>query len=556
MMIRPLLFAYAGLGGALAADGRPWLAAPLCLAALYAIGELWIRALPGRPAETALPAVRAGLSAVSGLITLPLVALLLHLAGFPVRPVPLAVAAAATATLLAAAALLRDRLPTRRAVAPASLPSQRGHEATSTLRASAGHPLSADESVESGGHSPGGNPPTDIAGPASAGAAARAGGHHHEPGYGRTAAIVGVPVLLAVAVGAAAVRGYLKAPHPAEPGYLSVALSGWAAAINRPVTVPSRGLSVPVRVTSAGLADTTTRLRLWVGGQIVASEPLTVAADTVRLLTVRIPGLPPDGCLHAIDISVGTTSTGFYARGRPALARSASCRGGAPAHSTFTDRDAPTTAGGATRSGSVSGTTRGGAVSGPAHDDAAHDGDRSGAAHGGHGHSNSAPAADRTGDHPRSHAGGAAAPGGHRAGTRDGAAHVRPNAGGHRDGAGHQGADGDGGDRPGAGAAAVGPDPAQPGATAGAGGEQPGAGAAGVAPDRERPVVRDGAAPADATAGNPAIGVIRPGVGGRFTDPGPAGVPTGASSFGPAPVLEKFGGPATGRKVTSECDAC
>ncbi|GGN60435.1 hypothetical protein GCM10010112_16720 [Actinoplanes lobatus] len=486
-MIRPLIFAYAGLGGALAADGRPWLAAPLCLVALHAIGELWIRALPGRPAETSLPAVRAGLSAVNGLITLPLVALLLHLTGHQVRPVPLAAGAATTATLLAGAALLRKRSTTRGAAAPATLPSQRGHTTAPAPQPSAGH--------------------------SSAGAAASADGQNHEPGYARTAAIVGVPVLLAVAVGAVAVRGYLKAPHPAEPGYLSIALSGWAAAINRPVTVPARGLSIPVRVASAGLADTTTRLRLRVGGRVVASEPLTVAADTVRSLTVHIPALPPDGCLHAIGISVGAISTGFYARGLSALTRSASCRG---RH---------------TSSGARHGD------SGPAPADAAvvDRGDahiRDGAAHARRDAGDAtAPGGHRRGarddaGHARADA---AVPGDHRPGTRDGAG-ARPDAGGHRprtrDGADRAGADADGGNRPAPGATA-----AVPGA------DHPGTGGTAIIPDTT-------AAPADATTGDATAGVSRPGFRGRFTGPFPAGQSS-------APVLEKIRGPEAAEEWTA-----
>lgn len=503
-MIRPLLFAYAGLGGALTAAGRPWLAVPLCLVALHAIGELWIRALPGRPAETALPAVRAGLSAVSGLITLPLVALLLHLAGHQVRPVPLTVGAATTATLLAGAALLRERLTTRRAVAPAVLPSQRSHAAPGT-----------------------GEEATGLAGHPSAGAAAPADGQNHEPGYARTAAIVGVPVLLAVAVGAVAVRGYLKAPRPAEPGYLSVALSGWAAAINRPVTVPARGLSVPVRVASAGLADTTIRLRLRVGGQVVASDPLTVAADTVRSLIVHIPALPPDGCLRAIDISVGAISTGFYARGLPALTRSTSCRG----RHTSTAASG-TTHGDSGRPGSVPADAAvADRVGAQSRDGAAHTRPDAG--------DTTAPGGHRRGTrddagHARADA---AVPGGHRPGARDRAADTRPDAGRHRprtrDGAGQAGAGADGGTRP------------VPGATAAVPGtDHPGTGGTAVIPDQKQPAVKDTAAvPGDATAGDATAGVNRPGFRGRFTGPRPTDdanrAPAGERSFGPIPVLEK-----------------
>lgn len=276
MTCRLLLIAYAGLAGLLPAAGRPWLAVPLCLAVLFATGGLWIRALPGVPAETGVPALRVGLAAAAGLTTLPLVALLLHAAGQPVRPAPLVAGCAVVVTGLAAGALLRERLAARRtsAASGAALPAQRRHAASADPR----------------------------------------------PGYAGTTAAVAIPVVLAVGVGGPAVHGYLTAPRPAEPGYLSVALNGWAAAIDSPVTVPSRGLAVPVRVTSAGLGDTTGLLRLRVGGQVVASRRMTVAADSVRSLTVHVPALPADGCLRAVDISLGSASTGFYARGLPGAA--------------------------------------------------------------------------------------------------------------------------------------------------------------------------------------------------------------------------------------------
>ena len=126
---------------------------------------------------------------------------------------------------------------------------------------------------------------------------------------------VAVPVVLVGVIGAVAAKVYLESPRPAEPGYLSVALGGWAAGIEAPVTVPVRGLAVPVRVTSAGLGDVTTMVRLRIGGRIVAAKRVTVAADTVRSFTIRVPAVPPDGCLHPVNISVGRMSAGFYARG-------------------------------------------------------------------------------------------------------------------------------------------------------------------------------------------------------------------------------------------------
>jgi hypothetical protein len=289
MTYRLLLVAYLGLAGILPAGGHPWLAVPLCLAATAATGALGTRLLPGITAGTGIPVVRGGLAAVAGLITWPLIALLLHAAGQPVRPVPLVIGCAALVTVLGAAAVVRDRRRTMRPKAARSgLPAQRRHAATA---------LPAPDERSGGDLSDGdviSQPPRR---------------------YVRTTAAVTIPVVLAVGVGGVTVRGYLNASRPAEPGYLSIALNGWAAAIDRPVTVPARGLVVPVRVTSAGLGTTTRLLRLRVGGQIVASRPMTVSADSVRSLTVYVPALPADGCLRPVDISVGDTSTGFYARG-------------------------------------------------------------------------------------------------------------------------------------------------------------------------------------------------------------------------------------------------
>jgi hypothetical protein len=300
MTYRLLLVAYLGLAGILPAGGHPWLAVPLCLAATAATGALWIRLLPGTTAGTGIPVVRGGLAAVAGLITWPLIALLLHAAGQPVRPVPLVIGCAALVTVLGGAAVLRDRRrTTRRDAARTGLPVQRRHAAAQSL--------AADPA--------GGLPP--VGGLSASGGGSSEGDVISQPPrrYVRTTAAVTIPVVLAVGVGGVTVRGYLNASRPAEPGYLSIALNGWAAAIDRPVTVPARGLVVPVRVTSAGLGTTTRQLRLRVGGRVVASRPMTVAADSVRSLTVYVPALPADGCLHPVDISVDDTSTGFYARG-------------------------------------------------------------------------------------------------------------------------------------------------------------------------------------------------------------------------------------------------
>jgi hypothetical protein len=387
--VRLLLVAYPALAGLLPAAGRPWLTVPLCLTALLATGALWIRALPGLPAETGVPAARAGLAAAAGLITVPLVALLLHAAGRPVRPMPLTVACAVLVTVLGAVAVVREHRAGRRAAAHSGLPAQRRHDPGSPRHA-AGRPagpafpdphpgydrttapaspnldmpppspapesdISAaspapdpDTPPASSASDPGASPASSSPDPGSSSASPssdrgispgssspdagseraeghrlpepRAGMSHSDlpgPGRGsaRTTVAVAVPLVLAAGVGGPAVHACLTGPRPAEPGYLSVALNGWAAAIDSPVTVPAGGLVIPVRVTSAGLAETTSLLQLRVGGEVVASRPMTVAADSVRSLTVFVPALPPDGHLRSVAISVGATGIGFFARG-------------------------------------------------------------------------------------------------------------------------------------------------------------------------------------------------------------------------------------------------
>ncbi|MBB2942567.1 hypothetical protein FB565_002280 [Actinoplanes lutulentus] len=271
--IRLTLLAYVSLGGTLAATGRSLAAVPFCLFALLICGELLLRAIPGVPAghragvpaETGVPAARLGLAAMAGLVTLPLVALALHATGVPVRVTPLAAGIAATVSLAAAGAVLRELLRHRRA----DVPTQRGP-----------HLPAAAAAVGTG-----------------------------------TAVAVAVPVVLAIAIGGVAARIYTDSPKPEQPGYLSVALNGWAAGISKPVTVPRRGLVVPVRVTSAGLDPVTVSLRVRISGHLVGARPVTLDADTARSFTIRVPALPSDGCLRPVRISVGATSAGFYARG-------------------------------------------------------------------------------------------------------------------------------------------------------------------------------------------------------------------------------------------------
>ncbi len=246
---RLLGFVYLTLAVLAVSSGLPWLFPVLCLAGLPALGELWLRALAGEPPS---PVARLGLGIAAGLVSLPLIAVVLHLARVPFGTLPRVAGLAGLASALGAVALLRER---------------------------SGRPAAADPRL---------------------------------PG---TVAAVAVPVVLVLLVGGAAALAYVRLPHPPPPGYTSVALNGWAAGIDRPVDIPARGLSVPIRVSSAGEPSATVPLRVRVGDRPArAARPVAVAADTTRAVEVHVPA-PPDGCLHRIEISLGAATTVFYGRG-------------------------------------------------------------------------------------------------------------------------------------------------------------------------------------------------------------------------------------------------
>ncbi|BCJ42096.1 hypothetical protein GCM10010168_65260 [Actinoplanes ianthinogenes] len=293
-ILRPLMVAYASLSVLIPAAGLPWpVLLPACLLALLAIGELWVRAVTGAPVETGIPAVRPGLVVLAGLLTLPAVALLLHPLGIRVAAGPLIIGAALVATVLGLVALLR-------------------------LRRGAGW-----TEREPGPGRPDGWPGLDGAGFRGAPFAGASRGGLPEPGGRvavRTAAAVLVPIVLSLLGGGVAIRAVERGARPELPGYLTVALNGWAAGISHPVAVPAGGLAVPVRVTNSGLPTTTQWLRLRVGGALVAARPVTVVTGKVYALSVQVPALPADGCLRPVGISVGGASTVFYARSGPAPA--------------------------------------------------------------------------------------------------------------------------------------------------------------------------------------------------------------------------------------------
>jgi len=209
------------------------------------------------------------MATVCGLVSLPLAAITLHLLRIPIADRPLAITLAALTTLLGLVTLFRVGIAAR----------QTGRTA---------HIMTASHCV---------------------GNAARQGG-----GIPHTCLALAVPAGLALVVSVTAVFAYVTLPHPPQPGYTSVALNGWAAGIARPVTVPARGLDVPIRVSSEGVPAATAALRVRVGRRTVNERDVRVEADTTRSIDVFVPA-PPDGCLHRIEISVGTASTIFYGRG-------------------------------------------------------------------------------------------------------------------------------------------------------------------------------------------------------------------------------------------------
>jgi hypothetical protein len=134
--------------------------------------------------------------------------------------------------------------------------------------------------------------------------------------------------VLALLIGGAGTVVYQRMPHPAEPGYTSLALAGWAAGIARPVAIPMAGIEVPLEVSSAGEPARTADLQVRIGERPAGPGlPVSVTTGT-QSLRVHIPA-PADGCLHPIRISLGPASTVFYGRG-PFPARVLTRRGPVP----------------------------------------------------------------------------------------------------------------------------------------------------------------------------------------------------------------------------------
>jgi hypothetical protein len=216
---------------------------------LLATGDFWLRALAGRPVPPVPPVppvARLGFATAGGLVSLPLLALVLHLAGVLIGERSLSVGLSGLVVALGGAALARG---------------------------------------------------------------------WSVPRCARTLAAVAIPAVLALVVGGAATWAYVRMPHPPPPGYTSLALAGWAAAIDRPVDIPAAGLSVPVRVSSAGEPAAVAPLRVWIGDRPAGPDRrLEIAAETTSTVDVHVPA-PPDGCPHRIEISLGPASTVFYGRG-------------------------------------------------------------------------------------------------------------------------------------------------------------------------------------------------------------------------------------------------
>jgi hypothetical protein len=223
--VRLLAATYPALAVLALVDGLSWAGPLVCLAALVALGELWLRALAGE----AMPAVmRIGLATASGLVSLPFVAIALHVAGIAIRPRPVAIGLAVLVTVLGVITLLRER--------------------------AVGAPV--------------------------------------DPRLARMLAAVAGPGLLTLAVGFLALQAYDRLPHPPQPGYTSLALNGWAGSIDRPVTIGARGVHVPLRVSSAGKPAATEPLRVRVGARLVSGRALAVEPDATRSVDVFVPAPP------------------------------------------------------------------------------------------------------------------------------------------------------------------------------------------------------------------------------------------------------------------------
>jgi hypothetical protein len=284
------VLAAALLAIALLALGLPGGLPLAALLALLAVGELWLRAL-----RLDLEPVigRIGLGAVCGLVSLPLIALVLHLIGVLIRARSLAAGLVVLALLLGGSALLRERLAW--AEAHRRLWWERFARAEADPRLLWQRPdlVEADRRL----------------------LWERFTRAEADRRLLRMLGAIAVPVTVALVVGGAAVLAYARLPHPPQRGYTSVALSGWAAGIDRPIAVPAGGLNVPIRVSSAGAPAAVAPLSVIVDAVRVApSHPVRIAAESTSAVYVHVPALP-NGCLHRIEISLGVASTVFYGRG-------------------------------------------------------------------------------------------------------------------------------------------------------------------------------------------------------------------------------------------------
>jgi hypothetical protein len=277
------------------APSAPGLSPVLCLVVALIVGELWLRALVREPLT---PVARLGLSIVAGLISFPLIALVLHVLALRIEGRGVAAGLAALGSVLAAVAGKRASAAAE-ANPPQANPPQANPPQANRPQANPPHP----------GH---------WVGPVQHEGATKTRGLS-------TTLAVGVPTLLALLIGGTATVVYDRLPHPAEPGYTSLALSGWAAGIARPIAIPLAGVEVPLELSSAGDQPPSAELRVRIGDRAAGpARPVAITSGT-RALRVHVPA-PADGCLHPIRISVGPASTVFYGRG-PFPARVATRRG-------------------------------------------------------------------------------------------------------------------------------------------------------------------------------------------------------------------------------------
>lgn len=261
-----------------------WLYPALCLAVLILTGELWLRALVREPVE---PVARLGLATAAGLVTLPLIAMLLHVSSVRIEGRALAAGLAAVVTLLGAYAIVRERKDPI-AAAPDPRPALAVAVPLGLALVIGGSAVLTYQRLP----------------------------HPPEPGYTSVAlngwaAEIRRPVAFPARGLAVPIR-VSSAGLPPSTVPLRVQVGDRVlGAAGLPGSVPPRGAGSRALIGRGVLPGAAGPGG---GGVLGSGEPVAIAADATRSVAVFVPA-PPDGCLHLIRISLGAASTVFYGHG-------------------------------------------------------------------------------------------------------------------------------------------------------------------------------------------------------------------------------------------------